>query len=291
MSDIIIDNWTLQRAAININNTYEHLETPNEEYIRLIEAIILWDNVYFIENEFSSVWQDILWRFGYKKYLTPFPNKSFKDVTLKAKEQYTTNTLIQEGAVKYSSFCNTHHVAYLPCKERAIFLRKCNFIEEYINRKDIMNFLDKTIFDYYKSLNERFGTNKIRFSFPVLFDYVAANSNDNFFLRTALRIKEQKEVVLFRKWLSDTEKNLQSGNLKELEKLLIYLPKLIEDLTKVTTKTKMFDFQIALTPGINIPISVGGSYKHLIHVDFLRQLSTFAINERKPSNGFYNIYD
>lgn len=72
MSDIIIDNWTLQRAAVSINDTYEHLSTPNEEYVRLIEAVILWDNVYFLNNEFSGVWKDILWRFGYQNYLTPF---------------------------------------------------------------------------------------------------------------------------------------------------------------------------------------------------------------------------
>lgn len=55
MSDIIIDNWTLQRAAVSINDTYEHLSTPNEEYVRLVEAVILWDNVYFLNNEFSGV--------------------------------------------------------------------------------------------------------------------------------------------------------------------------------------------------------------------------------------------
>lgn len=43
MADIMIDNWTLQRAAISINDTYEKISSPNEEYVKLIEALVLWD--------------------------------------------------------------------------------------------------------------------------------------------------------------------------------------------------------------------------------------------------------
>lgn len=292
MSDIIIDNWTLQRAAVSINDTYEHLSTPNEEYVRLVEAVILWDNVYFLNNEFSGVWKDILWRFGYQNYLTPFLAGSLDDEDYGVNEQHTTNNdIVLEGAIKYSNFCNKHHVAYLPSRERAECLKRCNFIEEYINRKDVMNFLDKTIIDYYTSLNERFGVNKIRFSFPVLFDFVAANTTDNFFLKTALQIRTEKEVIQFRKWLSDLEQNLQRGNFLELEKLLAYLPGLINDLTKITSPKRMAELQLGLSPGINIPIAVGGSTKHLVHADFLRTLSTFAINERKHYQAFNNIYN
>lgn len=46
----MIDNWTLQRAAISINDTYEKISSPNEEYVKLIEALVLWDHVYFIDN-------------------------------------------------------------------------------------------------------------------------------------------------------------------------------------------------------------------------------------------------
>lgn len=287
MSDIIIDNWTLQRAAVSINNTYECLNTPNEEYIKLVEAIILWDNVFFLNNEFSDVWKTILWRFDYQNYLKPFY------VELIDKESYMDNTnsgVIQRRAIEYSNFCNKHNVAYLPCRERAEYLKQCNFIESYINRKDVMNFLDKTLIEYYKSLNERFGVNKIRFSFPVLFDFVAENTTDNFFIKTALQIREEKEVIQFRKWLSDIEEELQCGNLLELEKLLFYLPDVINDLTKVTSSKKKVELQLGLSPGITIPIKIGGTTKHLVHTDFLYTLSDFAINKRKASHPFNNIY-
>ena len=69
MADIMIDNWTLQRAAISINDTYEKISSPNEEYVKLIEALVLWDHVYFIDNEYSQYWKKFLYRFGYEKYI------------------------------------------------------------------------------------------------------------------------------------------------------------------------------------------------------------------------------
>ena len=59
MADIMIDNWTLQRAAISINDTYEKISSPNEEYVKLIEALVLWDHVYFIDNDTLNIGKSI----------------------------------------------------------------------------------------------------------------------------------------------------------------------------------------------------------------------------------------
>lgn len=289
MVDILIDNWTLQRAAISINDTYENIAVPNEEYIRLIEALILWDNIYYLDNDYSQYWKNILWRFGYQKYLTPFSKGQLTDHEVFQKE-ILGNDIVEKSALKYSNFCNKNHIAYLPCKERAEYLKKCDLLGSYVNRKDVMNLLDRTLAEYYISLNKRFGTDKIKFTFPVLFDFVAANTKDNFYLQTALQLRNEKEVIQFRKWLSSFEQQLQHGNLLELEKILNYLPALISDLTKVTSSKWNAELQIGLTPAINLPIGFGGSTKHLIHVDFLRTLSSFAISRRTPSQQFSNIF-
>ena len=289
MADILIDNWTLQRAAVSINDVYENIAAPNDDYIRLVEAIILWDNVYFLDNEYSQYWKKFFWRFGYQNYLAPFSTGKVEDYEI-FQQKNSENSIIEESALKYSTFCNKNNIAYLPCKERAEYLKQCDFIASYVNRKDVMNLLDKTLAEYYVSLNRRFGTDKIRFSFPVLFDFIAANTTDKFFLQTALQVRSEKEVIQFRKWLSSFEQQLQQGALQELEKLLVYLPALISDLTRVVSPKRSAEFQIGLTPAINIPVTFGGSAKNLIHVDFLRTLSSFAINERKPHQPFNNIY-
>ncbi|MBR5225990.1 MAG: hypothetical protein IKV90_10060 [Clostridia bacterium] len=273
--DILIDNWTLQRAAVNIHDTYENLAVPDEDYIRLIEAIILWDDIYFLDSEYSQFWKNILWRFGYERYLTPFD-------TTKKLGQGDGGDIVKTGALQYSAFCNENNIAYLPCRERAEYLKGCNLAASYINRKDVMNYLDRALLEYYESLNQRFGINKIKFDFPVLFDFVAANTTDRCYLQTALQMRNEHEVVQFRNWLSNFEQKLQQGQLRELENLLAYLPAVIEDLTKVTPQKKTAELQISMSPSISIPISFGGSKNKLVHMDFLRTLSFFAINNRKP---------
>lgn len=282
MADILIDNWTLQRAAVNVHDTFDDYSEPDENYIRLVEAIILWDKVYYIDTDNSELWKALLYQFGYYDYLTAFSSANPEEQADFTVGGYPDGSIIRDGALRYSAFCNKNHISYLPCKERAEYLKQCDFLGSYINRKDVMNLLDRTLADYYISLNERFGTNKIKFSFPVLFDFVVANSTEKNYLETALQIRNEKEVIQFRKWLSKFEKKLQEGNLHELERLLQYIPALVDDLTKVTSPRWNAEFQLSIAPSLSIPVSGGGSAKHLIHVDFLRTLTSFAIKERKP---------
>lgn len=291
MADILIDNWTLQRAAVSVHETFDDYSEPDENYVRLVEAIILWDHVYFIDTDNSELWKALLYKFGYYEYLTPFTLNTpdaLSDFTVGG---YPDSSIIRDGALRYNDFCNTHHISYLPCKERADFLKQCDFLGAYINRKDVMSLLDRTLADYYISLNERFGTNKIQFSFPVLFDFVVANSTDKNYLQTALKIRDEKEVVRFRKWLSTFENELQNGNLRELEKLLSYVPALVNDLTKVTSPRWNAELQISIAPAISVPISGGGTSPRLVHVNFLRTLASFGIQERKPRKHFNYFWD
>lgn len=172
MADIMIDNWTLQRAAISINDTYEKISSPNEEYVKLIEALVLWDHVYFIDNEYSQYWKKFLYRFGYEKYLSPFAIPKEENISVHSLGDIE-NSIISEKALMYSTFCNKHNISYLPCKERAEYLQQCNLISP-CNRKDVMDYFDKSLKEYYESLNHRLGKSKIKFSQPVLFDFIAA---------------------------------------------------------------------------------------------------------------------
>lgn len=45
MANILVDNWTLQKAAVAIKDMYENGTPPTIECVRLVEAIILWDKV------------------------------------------------------------------------------------------------------------------------------------------------------------------------------------------------------------------------------------------------------
>ena len=144
-----------------------------------------------------------------------------------------------------------------------------------------MDYFDKSLKEYYESLNPRLGKSKIKFSQPVLFDFIAANTaSDKSLIQTALQIRSEREVAEFRSWLTTFEQEIQYGNWQELEKLLVYLPALISDITKVIPATREFEIQIGLSPAIGISVPFGKSASKLFHVNFLKTLSSFAIQGR-----------
>lgn len=53
MSKVLVDNWTLERAAVSINDTYERTSDPNQEYASLVDALILFDDVTYFDTSYS----------------------------------------------------------------------------------------------------------------------------------------------------------------------------------------------------------------------------------------------
>lgn len=284
MSDILIDNWTLQRAAVSICDAYDGMDKPNSEYVKLIEAIILWDNLYFIDNEYSEYWKIVLWRFGYEKYLTPLDPaqiQAIKDCKLlKGKNEDGHQDIVADRALEYSIISNLLGINYLPARERSDFLQDADTMKSFYNRSDVMGYLDKEIFKYYQSIVQRFGVDKLKYSFPVLFDFVRYNSNTPFFIDTALQIKEQREVQDFRNWMDNFEQELSSGNLLELERIIQFVPDIIENMTKMTTAQYTGTLQVGIAPSLSIARTIGGKLKKPIHIDFFRTLTEFALKER-----------
>lgn len=279
MADILIDNWTLERATVNINNTYYGFSKPDECHIKIAEAITLWDNVYFIDNGHAEFWKPILKQFGYLNFLKPIESSEFQEIDY---SEFPLDSkipdVIQKGALRYIAYCNKRHIAYLPSSERANYLKNLNLIGIFVDRDDVIDHIDKELLSYYKTLNERFGVNKIKLNFPILFDFISANTSDRYYLKTALELKKEKEVIQFRRWLTDFESALQQGRLLELEKLLSYVKGVIEDLTRVSASKINGELQIGLSPSISFPFSFSKRKRKLFHLDFLRTLIKYGVN-------------
>lgn len=287
MADILIDNWTLQRAAVSISNVYDRIAPPNIEYAKLIDAIILYDNLYYIDNEFSDVWKSILWRFGYSNYLTPINREKHtalaqaESLAQSVSKEYTD--IITQGAIEYSIISNSLGINYLPVAERANALESISYSQSFYNRTDVIAYLDKKIGEYYESIIQRFGSNKLSFQFPVLFDFVREKASKPFLIDTALQIRCEPQVHEFRNWMNLFEKELINGNLNEVERVMQLVPKIIDELTSVVSKKIMFTLELSVAPSIALPVSLGASpKKRFAHIDFLKTLADFALHNRSP---------
>ena len=50
MREVLIDNWTLEDMVFDLYDTDRLLSNPS--FHNILEAIVLWDNIYFPNNEY-----------------------------------------------------------------------------------------------------------------------------------------------------------------------------------------------------------------------------------------------
>ena len=58
MKNVLIDNWFLENIAFKYNDQLQLFSS--QEFLNILEAILLWDNVYYPENEYSHFWQYLI---------------------------------------------------------------------------------------------------------------------------------------------------------------------------------------------------------------------------------------
>lgn len=198
MANILVDNWTLQKAAVGIKAMYENKSKPTIECIRLVEAILLWDKVYYVENEFSFFWQEILNQFSDIQFIHKAnelcENQEEYDLckqNSKFLSLHLGNDIVGQGAIEYQAITDKLGVNYLPCEERARFLSSYNRLDK-INRTDIMKYFEKSVLQYYNDINNKLGTTKIKFENPAFFDYIYSNAGSEFIVDTAINMKDRK---------------------------------------------------------------------------------------------------
>ena len=299
MSSILVDNWTLQRAAASISLSYDLNYLPNIEYARLVEAIVLWDEILYVDNEFSSVWKDILWRFGYTNYLKPLQKSKVNydescDYIIQQAKKYSEEfcdkqfendeqRLLAKGAIEYNTIANSLKINYLPVKERADFLNSLNLLPEHFDRLDLMDYFDKEMLQYYSEINSLIGKKKFRYSFPALFDFVANNSTSGNYIATALQMRTEKEIKDFKWELNVLEDTINSHNKPKLEKALNQVSKTIKIIAKKMPNFTPSNSELIIKP---FPIDFITLHTKLpklrnrISLDFIRKLANFSIYYR-----------
>lgn len=74
MKSVLIDNWTIERIIDNFSNNKKMI---SEEVKALLIAMVLWDDVCFLDDENSSWWKyivDNMEEYCFLKQLKPIKN-------------------------------------------------------------------------------------------------------------------------------------------------------------------------------------------------------------------------
>lgn len=253
MSAVLIDNWNLVNADIIKNS--EGKDIPNNAYSDVLSALVLWDEVYYLDEGLST--------FGWiyskkgepiKKILKPlFIDLDIRETFEKSadllyssyyEEEYTK--IVAKRAIYYSEISKAFQIDYFPVCQRADFLSRTMNITDLWTRNEIIKEEEREILSRIKRFNDSNSSNIV---FPLLTNLIIKNSNNSGkYFETALSIKNTKEVKNFRKYMDKIDQEINRGNVSELRYALSLIPEIVNDIQNM-------DKKIELTASVKMKIS------------------------------------
>ena len=293
MSNILIDNWNMENIA------YELSYIPDEyfsyAYGELLNATVLWDEVYYLNNDWS--WNWINSQQELTKIVTPINDDlSFLQESEEIYKKYFENKeylVVASGAIRYSLFSNRYGMGYLPCEERSNFLnnvdvatRKKIFKNVLYNRQSSLNILDELIEEQFSSIKRFFPELKINFQYPVLVDYIRFNANSKkSCIDVALQLKREKAVMAYREYMDQFELALENEQWSTVIKFEKEIQEIVNDMLKIPEgRAFTVSGSISLMPSIDISTEIVLNRKKY-HLNFLRELADFSFSgKRKLTN-------
>lgn len=292
MNGVLIDNWNLQEIyydIYDINNIHDIHEINNKNYSQpykdLLSAIVLWENIFYPQNERSVVWNpsnSIL-----SKIMQPYDDSKhiFSEQAAKIYHNICncdeTNAIIGQGAIRYQLLSNSLGLNYLPAPKRADFLKKYNYSSSIL-RSQIENIVDSSVMNMFLQLNSLLGEEQISFKMPLLVDYIIYNTNNSSsHIDCAMELKKDNSVKRYRQYLSYVEKELEKGNWTELFSFKRDTEELINDILKLDNK-HIFSTNVSLSIMPSICVEKEFNIKKpKLHLTFIKSLIDFAFKKRK----------
>lgn len=285
MNSVMMDNWMVGNVLCDINNVKDN--TVKKSYQQFLSAIVLWDEIYYPENEMSpyinrvdETIASILKPINDKEHL--FNNEA--NAMYKEYFEGECSEIIIQGAMRYLLLSDFYGCDYLPCEARQKVLENADFIElnKKISRSNSLNYLDAAIDEYYRELFEKMGATNFVVRSPILTDYIVQTTPDGMsYVDRALHLKYEGPVEKYRKYLSDMEKAFEESDYTLLNEMKNYSEKLVKDIQKIDGQN-IGEINYSLVPMCSVSLSRGIQLnKRKVNLTFLNELGKFSVKGRK----------
>lgn len=248
MREVLIDNWSLEDMVFDLYDTDRLLSNPS--FHNILEAIVLWDNIYFPNNEYSSFWKMTSKESDIGRYIQSYGDSNdFEDYSsflYKSyfKKKYTENVVC--GAIRYSLIADKKGFDYLPCQKRSEFIQKSNVYNilneeksKYMNgcmvnsimRNDFVEVVNREVKEYFDDFNAFYGKNVFELKMPVLANYIInTKPYEVSYFEYAYMLKRKLAVKQFLKYLSSVEKDISEGNFVSCNRFAKDMRELVDDI-------------------------------------------------------------
>lgn len=315
MSGILVDYTTIYDfmyyAILDENNllTEKSKGKPlrNTKIVEFFYALILWDKIYYLEKRHSpSGMRRDFWFMKEKDIGIDLSNYKLECMTevffrgywdeerinLANKELYNyyvqlnniegTTHFQLKSAISYMIWGSYYGVNVLMSPEKSDALKKYNVETDFFSRLDIINMVDREVSEYYKEVNSILGKEILKFKSPLFTDYILREANTiKDIMKVINEIKNQKNVIDFRKAMDAMDECLNNGNIIKFNEYLSIIPEIVNDIT-TTIKTKTFQVNLNISPGISFEkdIKYNKFRETKLHINFLSELVSFGVMQR-----------
>lgn len=313
MNNIMVDNWFMEQVVADLRRKKEN---SSKSYANLLMAIVLWDEVYYPENTYSS-WNSFPSQV--QNVLRPIDCRNEEEndclTWLSCDDHYMSYDsgfqilrkqkldIVGAGALRYMKLSNDNECDYLPCEERQYFFSQYDnqhVMQKSLARLKMHGNLDKSIEEYYTDTYKALlDFSDIKLKMPILVNFIFDNTPKGMTpVDYAFHLKNEGAVIKYRKYLSQVEDALEKQNWKDLRFLLRCSSDAVSEITSldkdnlssigvrilpmpsILLKYDGVSADISSTPSFEIKMSIQNPFRR-IHLTFLKELTRYAINDMK----------
>ena len=313
MNNVMVDNWLLEDAVINL---HRNPAAPSKPLSDLLMAIVLWDNVYYPRKGHSAWWTEV--QPDLQDYLFPIEDDGLDGlqdalgdvsrVQAKSSDQQNEGNIAQEpmivssNAFRYLRLSSQNNCDYLPVRERQEYLAKhLDFtdsnVRDMLVKVSSQKMLDKQVKAYVEeSLKALLDMPKIEFKMPVLTSYIIMKDTPTGMspVEYAFHLRQEGAVIRYRSYLAQLSDTIEQQNWREYRRLLSCSTDAIQDVLRLD-KGRIGSINASIYPTLNATIDMSfftvstdpqklltinlEKLKHRkYHLTFLRDLTKHGIN-------------
>lgn len=301
--------WCVLSDNLSLNNILDECKNPKRKdyrsnyYIqKYLYAVILWDAIYSVPRKsFShqaySVAEKIRQEKGESKLVKRIKNtihnlpldfynelEDLADCIYDDEKMYLygmdmKNKKIQEDVKFYLTMGEISNMNTLLSEERTEYMEQSGITKKIWTREDILEYLDREVFEIYKKVYAFMGKDTINMQSPLLIDYICENASTlEDAVNIAFQLKENKDIIQFRYTMDLLDNAINTGNLLLIKEYENTLSEIVDHFTRKDVKSRKIEFRLTLTPSLANP-SISAAFGIPIEYNSKRKLNmNFLIN-------------